>query len=149
MDWDLTSIVPSNISADEAASIPIPFMTAVQSLYLRLGLPEPPAKLNGEWILIWSGVRILLIHPPPPPACCYCYSPDSYNLQNTSVGRFAIQLAKLSGLKVATTASKKNWDKLRALGADLVVDYKVRMRSFVSKPEFTLVYLIDTDLYFL
>lgn len=45
--------------------------------------------------------------------------------QNTSVGRFAIQLAKLSGLKVATTASRKNWDRLKELGADLVVDYKV------------------------
>ena len=48
-----------------------------------------------------------------------------HSFQNTSVGRFAIQLAKLSGLKVATTASEKNWDKLKALGADLVVDYKV------------------------
>ena len=56
-DWDLTSVVPPNITVDEAASIPIPFMTSVQCLYLRLGLPEPPAKMNGEWILIWSGVR--------------------------------------------------------------------------------------------
>lgn len=31
-------------------------MTAVQALYLRLGIPEPPQKANGEWILIWSGV---------------------------------------------------------------------------------------------
>lgn len=48
--------------------------------------------------------------------------------QNTSVGRFAIQLAKLSGLKVVTTASRKNWDRLKGLGADLVVDYKVWFR---------------------
>jgi len=98
VEWDLSSVVPENVTPEEAASLPIPFLTAVQALYFRLRIPEPPQKLNGEWILIWSG--------------------------NTSVGRFAIQLAKLSGLKVATTASPKNWDRLKTLGADLVVDYK-------------------------
>ena len=127
IDWDLTSIVPPNISPDEAASIPIPFLTAVQCLYLRLGLPEPPAKVNGGWILIWSGVwlfKIFLL-------LKYCADTEAHQFnmilrtfQNTSVGRFAIQLAKLSGLKVATTASR-NFDRLKAIGADLVLDYKV------------------------
>jgi len=40
------------------------------------------------------------------------------------VGQYAIQLAKLAGLRVATTASQKKWDLLKSLGADLVVDYK-------------------------
>lgn len=40
------------------------------------------------------------------------------------MGQFAIQLAKLTGLNVATTASPKNWDLLRGYGADVVVDYK-------------------------
>ncbi|KAF8582081.1 NAD(P)-binding protein [Ramaria rubella] len=100
-DWDLSSVVPPNITPQQAASLPIPLLTAVQAFYLptRLGLPEPPvSEPTGEWILIWSGA--------------------------TSVGNFAIQLAKLSGLKVATTASPKRWDFLRALGADLLVDYK-------------------------
>lgn len=40
------------------------------------------------------------------------------------VGSFAIQLAKLSGFKVATTASPKRWELLKSYGADVIVDYK-------------------------
>src|SRR5439155_11867009 len=36
----------------------------------------------------------------------------------------AIQLAKHLGAKVATTASARNHELLRSLGADLVIDYK-------------------------
>jgi len=100
-DWDLTSLVPPNITNQQAASLPIPLLTAVQALYLpaRLGLPEPPVHSpTKEWILIWSG--------------------------STSVGIYAIQLAKLSGLRVAVTASPKKWDYLKSLGADFLVDYK-------------------------
>jgi len=97
--WDITGVVPSNIRPEQAASIPIPFATAVQAFYLCLKLPEYPAKSNkGEWILIWSGA--------------------------TSVGQYAIQLAKLAGLRVATTASERRWDLLKGLGADLILDYK-------------------------
>lgn len=39
------------------------------------------------------------------------------------VGSYAIQLAKLKGAYVATTASKKNHGFLKELGADLCIDY--------------------------
>ena len=39
------------------------------------------------------------------------------------VGLFAIQLAKIMGATVATTASAHNHDFVRALGADIVIDY--------------------------
>lgn len=39
------------------------------------------------------------------------------------VGTFAVQLAKLKGACVIGTASKKNHDFLRSLGADEVIDY--------------------------
>ncbi len=39
------------------------------------------------------------------------------------VGSYAIQLAKLKGAYVATTASKKNHSFLKELGADLCIDY--------------------------
>ncbi|KAF8582064.1 GroES-like protein [Ramaria rubella] len=100
-DWDLSSIVPPNVTPQQAASLPLALMTAVQALYLAtcLGLPEPPInEPSHKWILIWSGA--------------------------TSVGSFAIQLAKLSGLKVATTASPKRWELLKSFGADVVIDYK-------------------------
>ncbi|HXA77367.1 MAG TPA: NADP-dependent oxidoreductase [Candidatus Acidoferrales bacterium] len=39
------------------------------------------------------------------------------------VGTFAVQLAKMRGARVIATASKKNHDFLRSLGADEVIDY--------------------------
>ena len=41
-----------------------------------------------------------------------------------SVGQFAIQLAALSGYKVATTASPKNFELVNGLGASAVFDYR-------------------------
>lgn len=40
------------------------------------------------------------------------------------VGTFAIQLAKHIGATVATTASSANFDLVKSLGADIVIDYK-------------------------
>lgn len=40
------------------------------------------------------------------------------------VGTFAIQLAKLMGAFVATTASEKGYDLVNSLGADLIINYK-------------------------
>ena len=75
--WDVSSVVASNLPPQQAASIPIPFVTAVstgraakhegripnnldheqiQSLYLRMKIPEPPQPPSNKWILIWSGV---------------------------------------------------------------------------------------------
>ena len=42
------------------------------------------------------------------------------------VGTFAIQLAKHLGAWVATTASAANADMVKALGADIVIDYKTQ-----------------------
>jgi NADPH:quinone reductase-like Zn-dependent oxidoreductase len=39
------------------------------------------------------------------------------------VGTFAIQLAKYVGATVATTTSQKNYDLVKSLGADIVIDY--------------------------
>jgi NADPH:quinone reductase-like Zn-dependent oxidoreductase len=39
------------------------------------------------------------------------------------VGTFAVQLAKMRGARVIATASKKNHDFLRSLGADEIIDY--------------------------
>lgn len=42
------------------------------------------------------------------------------------VGSFAIQLAKHIGARVITTASAANHDYVRALGADVVIDYRAQ-----------------------
>lgn len=47
------------------------------------------------------------------------------------VGTFAIQLAKHVGAVVATTTSQKNYDLVKSLGADVVIDY--RKEDFVEK----------------
>ena len=62
-----------------------------------MGLPLPPAKAGAN-VLVWGG--------------------------STSVGQYAIQLAKAAGCFVVTTASTARHDYLKQLGADACVDYK-------------------------
>jgi NADPH:quinone reductase-like Zn-dependent oxidoreductase len=92
----------------------------VQAFYLRLKLPQYPDTASGApWILIWSGA--------------------------TSVGQYAIQLAKLSGLRVATVASPSRWDLLRGLGADVLVDYKVIAAKILNSNHVVLTKLKDPE----
>ena len=46
------------------------------------------------------------------------------NTHTASVGQYAIQLAKLEGLRVVTTCSPRNFDMIKALGAEHVADYR-------------------------
>jgi NADPH:quinone reductase-like Zn-dependent oxidoreductase len=83
---------PTNVSMEEAASIPLVGLTAWQALVERANL-QP-----GQKVLIHAG--------------------------SGGVGTFAIQLAKHLGAVVATTTSTANVEWVKALGADVVVDYK-------------------------
>eukprot|EP01117_Protostelium_nocturnum_P013220 TRINITY_DN4920_c0_g1_i1.p1 TRINITY_DN4920_c0_g1~~TRINITY_DN4920_c0_g1_i1.p1 ORF type:complete len:350 (+),score=115.79 TRINITY_DN4920_c0_g1_i1:63-1112(+) len=95
----MTFKIPKNVSFEEAATVGVPFFTAAQVLYHRLGLPEPDFPATTAYsILIWSG--------------------------STAVGQYAIQLARLSGLSVITTANPSHHDHLVKLGADVCLDYK-------------------------
>ncbi|KAJ7148635.1 putative zinc-binding oxidoreductase ToxD [Mycena crocata] len=91
--------IPDDMSFDQAASYSLVYQTASQGLYLALKLPEPyqTPVTKGTPILVWGGA--------------------------SSVGMVAIQLAKLSGLTVYTTASPKNEAYLKSLGADYVFPY--------------------------
>jgi len=94
-------LIPKDkLSYEEAAPMGgIALSTAVQALYFRLQLPTPWAPAKEAFpILIWGGA--------------------------TAVGIYAIKLAKLSGLQVATTASPKNHELMKKLGADVVYDYR-------------------------
>jgi NADPH:quinone reductase-like Zn-dependent oxidoreductase len=74
--------------------------TAIQALFHtpRLALKEHKASDEpAPWILVYSGA--------------------------TSVGQFAIQLAHAYGYRVIATAAPKNFDFLKTLGADVVLDY--------------------------
>ncbi|KAK4057707.1 Zinc-binding oxidoreductase alcohol dehydrogenase [Microbotryomycetes sp. JL221] len=91
--------VPKNVSDEEAAALGgIGPHTAAQALFSRLKLnqPDAPSK-EGKSILVWGG--------------------------STSVGIYAVQLAKLAGYKVVATSSPKNFDLIKSFGADAVYSY--------------------------
>ncbi|KAL9639048.1 MAG: hypothetical protein Q9164_001183 [Protoblastenia rupestris] len=99
----LTSPIPKSLSYESASVLPLGISTAAcglfQKEYLALQFPStPPKKANGETVLIWGG--------------------------STSVGSNAIQLAVAAGYQVITTASPKNFDYVKKLGASQVFDYK-------------------------
>jgi NADPH:quinone reductase-like Zn-dependent oxidoreductase len=93
--------VPEYMSFEEAATLGCGILTIGLGLYQSLGLPLPPlegrVEETGKWILIYGG--------------------------SSATGTLAIQFAKLSGYKVITTCSPKNFELVQALGADIVLDY--------------------------
>jgi NADPH:quinone reductase-like Zn-dependent oxidoreductase len=98
----LTTIIPETVSYAEAAVVPLGLTTAACGLFqsdlLALELPAANSPKRDPWVIIWGG--------------------------STSVGSNAIQLAVAAGYNVVTTASPRNFDYLRSLGAALVFDYR-------------------------
>ncbi|MCJ1392466.1 hypothetical protein MMC18_005333 [Xylographa bjoerkii] len=100
--WDIvTAAIPENLPFERAVVMPLVISTASAGLYQKnfLGLPYPSLypKPTGETLLVWGG--------------------------SGAVGGTVIQLAKASGLAVLTTASSRNHDYVRSLGADHVFDH--------------------------
>jgi NADPH:quinone reductase-like Zn-dependent oxidoreductase len=94
--------IPSSLSYESAAVIPLGISTAACGLFekdaLAFDFPTVPARpSNGETVLIWGG--------------------------STSVGSNAIQLAVAAGYEVITTASPKNFEYVKKLGASRAFDY--------------------------
>ena len=100
--FDPASIVPvpETVSDEQAVSLGVPFWTAVQALFHRIGLPLPPSDGSQG-----NATGTLFIHG-----------------ASSAIGVFAIQLAKLTGVKVIATASAHNLPYLRELGADVAID---------------------------
>jgi NADPH:quinone reductase-like Zn-dependent oxidoreductase len=90
---------PSTWSFEQASQLGIAPFTALQCLHETLEVPSPFDARSGPQrsILIWGGA--------------------------SSVGQYAIQFAKLGGFKVITTASPKNFNLVKDLGADEVFEY--------------------------
>lgn len=99
---DLAWKVPPSVSDEEAATFGVSAVTAMLALNARLGVPWlDSGKSQGQTdtpIFIYSG--------------------------STAAGLYSIQLAKLAGLKVVTTASPKSHDLVKEYGADDVFDYR-------------------------
>jgi NADPH:quinone reductase-like Zn-dependent oxidoreductase len=97
----MTSAIPSTLSYESASVLPLGVSTAACGLFqkdhLALQYPSVPPKPTGKTLIVWGG--------------------------STSVGSNAIQLAVAAGYEVFTTASPKNFDYVKKLGASQVFDY--------------------------
>ena len=93
--------IPDAMSYESAAVLPLAVSTAACGLFqkdqLALQHPSIPPKPTGKTLLVWGG--------------------------STSVGSNAIQLAVAAGYEVFTTASPRNFDYVKGLGASRVFDY--------------------------
>jgi len=94
--------IPDTMAFENAAVLPLAVSTAACALfqkdYLALHYPSATPTPTGQTLLVWGG--------------------------STSVGGNAIQLAVAAGYKVITTASPRNFDYVKKLGASQVFDYK-------------------------
>ena len=97
------SHIPDTLSYEDASVLPLGLSTAACGLFqedaLALQYPSvPPPPHTGKTLIVWGG--------------------------STSVGSNAIQLAVAAGYEVFTTASLKNFDYVKKLGASKAWDYK-------------------------
>lgn len=67
-----------------------------------------------EWIFVYGGSSKLTY--------IICVDTHNHSCESGSVGLYVVQFAHLIGLKVATVASPRNFDLLKSLGADIVVN---------------------------
>lgn len=97
----MTTPIPSTVSYESAAVIPLGLSTAACGLFqkdqLSLQYPSLNATPTGKTLIIWGG--------------------------STSVGCNAIQLAVAAGYEVITTCSPRNFEYVKKLGASQVFDY--------------------------
>jgi NADPH:quinone reductase-like Zn-dependent oxidoreductase len=98
----LTSPIPADMPFEDAAVLPLGVSTAASALFgasqLRLRHPGNGAPANRAAVVVWGA--------------------------STSVGSNAVQLAVAAGYMVIATASPKNFERARRLGAAYVFDYK-------------------------
>ncbi|CAM6085519.1 unnamed protein product [Calypogeia fissa] len=93
--------IPSTMSFEAACVIPLGLSTAAfgmyQKTYLELQYPSVDPSPTGQVLLVWGGA--------------------------SSVGSNGIQLGVCSGYEVFTTASPKNFEYVKRIGANQVFDY--------------------------
>ncbi|MFC3800772.1 zinc-binding alcohol dehydrogenase family protein [Cohnella sp. GCM10012308] len=98
VDERIVGAKPASLSFAQAAALPLTTITAWESLYDRLGVARNPADNAGKTILLIGAAG--------------------------GVGSIATQLAKLAGLTVVGTASRReSADWAMELGADHVIDH--------------------------
>ncbi|KAG6817774.1 hypothetical protein H0H87_003182 [Tephrocybe sp. NHM501043] len=113
LEADLAIRIPTEVSFEEAATLPLCSLTAAQALFIRLGLHAPfPNPVPSENVLVGDSPAILI------------YS------ASTSVGLFAVELARVARTasgkpyRIFATASKKHHQRLLDRGVEAVFDYR-------------------------
>ena len=103
--------IPDSLSYTDASVMPLGIATSACGLFqkdhLALNYPSHSPKPTGQTLLVWGG--------------------------SSSVGINAIQLALAAGYEVITTASPKNFELLRGLGASEAIDYNLDSASLLEK----------------
>lgn len=101
--------IPDHMSFEDAATLGVGVTTCGQALYQLFNLPLPPAAASEpqQIILIGGG--------------------------STATAVLGIQYARLSGLRVIATASPYNFDYLKSLGVELLLDYHEPTEELVKK----------------
>ncbi|KAG8684344.1 hypothetical protein FRC08_013744 [Ceratobasidium sp. 394] len=108
-DTEAMAKTPSNITDDQASTIPLGSITALYGLFQKSGIAFPGAGLTavGKSIFIFRG--------------------------SSSVGQFAIQLARIAGFTtISTTASAQHTDFLKSLGATHIFDRDTDLKTIQS-----------------
>lgn len=99
---NMAAPIPVTLPYENAAVLPLGMSTAACGLFqkdhLALQYPLSNPKSTGKTLLVWGG--------------------------STSVGSNAIQLAVAAGYEVITTASPRNFDYVKQLGASQAFDYR-------------------------
>ncbi|CCO37916.1 Zinc-type alcohol dehydrogenase-like protein SAR2277 OS=Staphylococcus aureus (strain MRSA252) GN=SAR2277 PE=3 SV=1 [Rhizoctonia solani AG-1 IB] len=106
---DIISKIPDNITEDQASTIPVASIAALCELFQKTGIEFPTngPTANGKGVLILGG--------------------------SSSVGQFAIQLARIAGFSpIVTTASVKHEGFLKSVGATHIFDRDVDAKTVQS-----------------
>lgn len=100
----MTAEIPDALAYEDASALPLGISTAACALFQRdflaLNAPAKAAPATGQTVLVWGG--------------------------STSVGVNVVQLAVAAGYEVIATASPRNFDLLKRLGATAVFAYRDR-----------------------
>ncbi len=98
----MASPIPDALAFEDAAVLPLGVSTAACGLFqkdfLAMKAPSAAHEPTGKTLIVWGG--------------------------STSVGSNAIQLAVAAGYEVVTTASPRNFDYVKRLGASQAFDYR-------------------------
>ncbi|KAL4744959.1 chaperonin 10-like protein [Aspergillus terricola var. indicus] len=102
LEESATMRIPEFVSFEEGATFPMAFATVAVAYFERLGIARPVPTADQQQqqsgMLIWGA--------------------------SSSTGTAAVQLAKELGFKVFATASPKNHEYVKSLGASEVIDYR-------------------------